>query len=426
MKENSRTLEKTLVHLIRGPQVVPVLGREVVEGEQRVPVLGQALGGAGIFRPVLLDEDVNRGLGRCPGRGAVDLAQVRLHGPLHGFRHLVEHVAGLVEPAALVPGARIDLVQRFPEAECAVADRDLRRDGKTAPLHLDQQFAPALGALPDTHLEADELLATLRGRADQDEHALGVVFHPGLEVDAVCPDINIAPGREVAGLPADVLGLPLGRETRDHRGREVRGAAAEQGCEGVLEVTGRDPAQVENGQERVETPGPPCPFRQDGGREANPLGCARRASVPDLHPRHWYRTDPGLDLTLRAAAVSHKTGSPVRKPEILHAGQKGLGLKLHRLREKPSGASPQHIRQGIMDLVGLTKSDDLAIRVHGVSLSLRGPGRLDTRLDTSPISFRHHPVSSIARAFLQSFIMLCTGHGSRHCWPGARSIQRDE
>ncbi len=37
-----------------------------------------------------------------------------------------------------------------------------------------------------------------------------------------------------------------------------------------------------------------------------------------------------------------------------------------------------------------------AILIHGVSLSSRGSGRLDTRLDTPPISFRHHPVSRIA------------------------------
>jgi hypothetical protein len=36
--------------------------------------------------------------------------------------------------------------------------------------------------------------------------------------------------------------------------------------------------------------------------------------------------------------------------------------------------------------------------VHGVSLSLRGSGRLDTRLDTPPISFRHPRVSRIARS----------------------------
>jgi hypothetical protein len=54
--------------------------------------------------------------------------------------------------------------------------------------------------------------------------------------------------------------------------------------------------------------------------------------------------------------------------------------------------------RGIIDLVRLTKPDNTtAILVLGVSLSLRGSGRLDTRFDTPPISFRHHPDSSIAR-----------------------------
>ena len=44
----------------------------------------------------------------------------------------------------------------------------------------------------------------------------------------------------------------------------------------------------------------------------------------------------------------------------------------------------------------LTKPNNTAILVHGVSLSLRGSGRLDTRLDTPPISYRHHPVSRLA------------------------------
>ena len=39
----------------------------------------------------------------------------------------------------------------------------------------------------------------------------------------------------------------------------------------------------------------------------------------------------------------------------------------------------------------------LVVLVHGVSLSRRGSGRLDTRLDTPPFSHRHHPVSAIAR-----------------------------
>src|SRR5207253_955314 len=80
----------------------------------------------------------------------------------------------------------------------------------------------------------------------------------------------------------------------------------------------------------------------------------------------------------------------------LHRGKKRLDFDLHCLRQKLPCASTQNIRQWIVDLVGLTKGNNIASLVHGVSLSLRGSGRLDTRLDTPPISFRHHPDSRIA------------------------------
>src|ERR1039458_622421 len=86
----------------------------------------------------------------------------------------------------------------------------------------------------------------------------------------------------------------------------------------------------------------------------------------------------------------------VRQLEILHGGEEQLGLHLHSLCKQLPGARSKDIRQGIVDLVGLTKPDNTAILFHGVSLSLRGSGRLNTRLDTPPISYRHHPVSRLA------------------------------
>src|SRR5215203_7205465 len=43
---------------VGGPQGIPVLGREVEEGEQRGAVLLQAGDGLGVLRPVLLHEGV--------------------------------------------------------------------------------------------------------------------------------------------------------------------------------------------------------------------------------------------------------------------------------------------------------------------------------------------------------------------------------
>src|ERR1039458_787047 len=106
----------------------------------------------------------------------------------------------------------------------------------------------------------------------------------------------------------------------------------------------------------------------------------------------------------------------VRQFEILHGGEEHLGLHLDSLCKQLPGARSKDIRQGIIDLVGLTKPNNTAILVHGVSLSLRGSGRLDTRLDTPPISYRHHPVSRLARD--RDTKQRACAHRWRTCWRG--------
>jgi hypothetical protein len=65
------------------------------------------------------------------------------------------------------------------------------------------------------------------------------------------------------------------------------------------------------------------------------------------------------------------------KPEFLHLGKKCLGFQLDSPRQQLSRARSQDNGQGIIDLVGVTKTNNIAILIHGVSLSLRGSGRLD-------------------------------------------------
>ena len=88
-------------------------------------------------------------------------------------------------PAALPPRAGEDFVQRLPEAKGTIADRKFRRDLQSAPANVDQKFAPALGAFADADLKADQLFLALGRRADQNQHALAVVLHPGLQEYAI-------------------------------------------------------------------------------------------------------------------------------------------------------------------------------------------------------------------------------------------------
>src|ERR1039458_7672022 len=103
-----------------------------------------------------------------------------------------------------------------------------------------------------------------------------------------------------------------------------------------------------------------------------------------------------MDRALGTVTMPDDAVAAVRQLEILHGGKERPGLHLDSLRKQLPGAGSKDICQGIVDIVRLTKPDNTAILIHGVSLSLRGSGRLDTRLDTPPISYRHHPVSCLA------------------------------
>ena len=96
-------------------------------------------------------------------------------------------------------GAGKELIERLPEAKGAVAHGKIGRDLKATTLDVDQQLAPALRTFANTGLEADKFLLALGCGADQNQHAFGMVFHPGLQIDPVRPHIDIVACRNTAG-----------------------------------------------------------------------------------------------------------------------------------------------------------------------------------------------------------------------------------
>src|SRR5215831_5535456 len=97
--------------------MVPVLGREVEEGEQSFPVLGQAGDRLVVFGAVLVGEHINGSLGCRTGRRTVNFTKVCPHVDLDREGNFVQHVGGLVNPTPLVPGIRKDLLDGLPKAE---------------------------------------------------------------------------------------------------------------------------------------------------------------------------------------------------------------------------------------------------------------------------------------------------------------------
>ncbi len=166
-------------------QMLPVLGREVVEGQQRIAILDQALDSLVVLDAPGFDEGVKGEERILPGLGHPDLLQCPFGFRLLALRQLVQDVGGLVDPAALAAGLRPHFLDRPPEAERAVGDREFGPDREPAPLQVEEEFLPGLRALAHAVDEVDELLLAFGRGADDDQQALGGIFEPGLHVDAV-------------------------------------------------------------------------------------------------------------------------------------------------------------------------------------------------------------------------------------------------
>ena len=325
-----------------------------------------------------------------------DLPQVLLDRGLDRLRHLVENVAGFMKPTPLMLCPGEDLVESLPEPQRAVGDRQFRSDREPARLQVDQQLMPALGAFADADLEAEQFLLAFRRGADHHQHAVGHRLHAGLEVDAIGPDIDVAPGRQVTLLPARVIIGPALLQPGDDRGRQVGCVLAQQDTQRLLEITGRDAAQVQDRQQGIQTCRPARPARQQRRGEPDPLGCRAGSPIANLDPLELDRPNPGLDHAFRPMTMPDQPVPAVGQLQLLPGGQKGFHLGLDGLFEQPARSRAQEHGQRIVDLVRLRKPDNAAIFFHGVSLPRGGSGRLVTHLDTSPSSPRHHPVSAIA------------------------------
>ena len=105
------------------------------------------------------------------------------------------YIDGLMKPTTLVARAGEDLLDRFPKAERAVAHCNFRGNAQPTAFQVDEELAPALGAFPHANLEADELFLALGRRPEQHQHAIAMLFHAGLQVNAVGPGIDLVARR---------------------------------------------------------------------------------------------------------------------------------------------------------------------------------------------------------------------------------------
>jgi hypothetical protein len=215
-----------------------------------------------------------------------------------------------------------------------------------APLQVEKQLPPGLGALAHAVDEADELLLALRRGADDDQQALGIVLQAGLYVDAVGPEVDVALGGEIAPAPAQVLIRPGVLEPSDGRGREPAGVLAEQCDERFLEVAGGDALEIEDRDQHLEALRAARVRRQDCRRKADAIA-AFAGAVAHAGAAHRDRTDAGHDFALGQMPVAHQPLAAIIGELVGMAADQGGNLRLDGLRQQRSRAVAQHLGQRI-------------------------------------------------------------------------------
>jgi hypothetical protein len=226
---------------------------------------------------------------------------------------------------------------------------------------------PGLLALAKAIVDRQELLLAARVGADQHQDALALVLEARREIDPVGPDVDVAPGGEIAPLPAPMILLPRAHQATDRGRRQARRVRAQQRRERVPELPGGDALQVQPGQQLLDVPGAPQIGRQDGRGEADARGITG-ATIVHTRPPDLDRSDPRLDLTPRCVAVAHQAPASLVVDQIVMGGEKARHLGLDRVAQHPPCPLAQHAQQRIvLDRPTWPRQRNDGILIHGVS-----------------------------------------------------------
>ena len=274
-----------------------------------------------------------------------DVFQMRLGLGLHRFWQSVQHICRLVDPAALHPGLAVNLMQRGPEPHGTIADSQLGCGFQPPAFEVQEQLAPALGAFAKAVDQAQNIFVAPLIRPDNHQHTLAILVHAGAEVDAVGPEIHIAPCRQIPFGPAFIILPPVGLQPGDGAGGQAWRIRSQERSQGFREISRGNALEVKPGQQFLDRLCAPQIGRKDRRGELQPTTLWR----PIPHPGHFHRhrADPGLNLALGQMAVPNQPATTGGIGLIGMGSEKGIQLGLDRLSDQIPRALAQQIRQRV-------------------------------------------------------------------------------
>ena len=253
-----------------------------------------------------------------------------------------------------------------------------------APLEVDQQLPPALRALPHAHLEADQFLLALRASRRSAPACTRPAAPSAPAGRRRRPRHRRSAGPTGRAAASAHSPPPTPPQPRDHRRRQVRGVAAQQRGERLLEVARRDPAQVEDRQQRIQ-----ARVRRAHFGRIDEVKRIRSSALTSPRSRSFTRrtsTGPIPVWITRSGPCPCRTrrSRPSGSCTSFHTARNvsaSASIAWASSRRAPSRA---RLRQRIVDRVGLTEVGQRWYLSSWRIAPSGGSGRLVTRLDTPP------------------------------------------
>ena len=236
-------------------------------------------------------------------------------------------------PATLLRGLGPDLVHGAPDGQAAIGQHQARRRQAAVP-KIAQHGSPRLGRLAVTGPHRQDLLAAVAPGADDDQQGRLVLLQPGLHVDAVGPGVDQLPVVQTPLLPGLELLFPHRPQTGDGRGRQGR-PVAQQASQSQLEVSLRQPMQVELGQQLGHLEGASLEQRQDAALKALLQTSNPRPSHLD-GARHQRQPSRLAIAVARARGAVHRRPARIPRPPQ-HFGHLLLQHALQQVLDPRSG-----------------------------------------------------------------------------------------
>jgi hypothetical protein len=285
--------------------VPPVLGGEIRKRQQDLALLGQALGRFRILAFLGGDKQSKGHLGTLAVRRQPDRLEALFGLRLEGFRQFVEPGGRLLHPTPLPAALGVHVAERFPKTQRPSPNGQGWPVFQPATFEIEQKVFPGLLTLPVAIPEADQLLVTTRGGAQNDQDTGPSFLQAALAVDALTPDIAIPFTLEAATLPLRQCLVPALLQPAEGRWGEPRRLWPSEGLERLREIPRRDAFQVQPREQSVAA------FRlahigwEERRVQANPAATA----IPHVGHLDAHRTNPRVPLTLRKGAIADHPGA---------------------------------------------------------------------------------------------------------------------